>query len=60
MNNLKKSDSWKNQLAIAVNFISSKDSYEERVVHLNSDTQKPSFMTKSILSVLSILSIKTF
>ena len=60
MNNFKKSDSWKNQLAIAVNFISSKDSYEERVVHLNSDTQKPSFMTKSILSVLSILSIKTF
>ena len=60
MNNLKKSDSWKNQLAIAVNFISSKDNYEERVVHLNSDTQKPSFMTKSILSVLSILSIKTF
>ena len=38
MNNFKKSDSWKNQLAIAVNFISSKDSYEERVVHLNSDT----------------------
>ena len=38
MNNLKKSDSWKNQLAIAVNFISSKDNYEERVVHLNSDT----------------------
>ena len=28
-----KSDSWKIQLTIAINFLSSKDSYEERVMH---------------------------
>ena len=32
-NNLKKSDTWKIQLAIAINFISSKDNDEEHVMH---------------------------
>ena len=34
---LKKSDTWKIQLTIAVNFISSKDVDEERVMHSKSD-----------------------
>ena len=39
INNLKKSDTWKIQLTIAVNFISSKDDNdEERVMHSKSDT----------------------
>ena len=33
INNLKKSDTWKIQLTIANNFISSTDNYEERVMH---------------------------
>ena len=33
---LKKSDTWKNQLKIAINFISSKDNDEERVMHSKS------------------------
>ena len=37
VNNLKKSDTWKIQLTIAVNFISSKDNHEERVKHSKSD-----------------------
>ena len=36
-NNLKKSDTWKIQLAIANNFISSLDNDEERVMHSKSD-----------------------
>lgn len=32
-NNLKKSDSWKIQLTLAINFISSKGTNEERVKH---------------------------
>ena len=36
INNLKKSYSWKIQLAITINFISSKDTDEERVVHSKS------------------------
>ena len=32
MNNLKKSDTWKIQLTVAINFISSKDNDEERAV----------------------------
>ena len=40
INNLKKSDTWKSQLTIAINFISSKDTDEERVVHLTSDNIK--------------------
>ena len=35
--NLQNSDTWKIQLTIAINFISSKDTEEERVMHLNSD-----------------------
>ena len=37
INNLKKSDTWKIQLTIAINFISSKDIDEERVMHSTSD-----------------------
>ena len=37
INNLKKSDTRKIQLTIAINFISSKDNDEERVLHSESD-----------------------
>ena len=37
---LQNSDAWKIQLTIAINFISSKDSEEERVMHSNSDNIK--------------------
>ena len=35
--NLQKSDTWKIQLTIAINFISSKDVDEKRVIHSKSD-----------------------
>ena len=34
---LQNSDTWKIQLKIAINFISSKDSEEERIMHSRSD-----------------------
>ena len=37
INNLKTSDTWKIQLAIANNFISSKDNGEEQLMHSKSD-----------------------
>ena len=37
---LQNSDTWKSQLTIAINFISSKDTEEERVMHSNSDNIK--------------------
>ena len=37
MNNLKKNSTWKIQLMIAVNFLSSKDTDEELVIHSKSD-----------------------
>ena len=37
MNNLKKFDTGKSQLTIAINFISSKNTDEERVMHSKSD-----------------------
>ena len=37
MNNLKKSDTRKIQLTVAINFISSKDNDEEHVTHSKSD-----------------------
>ena len=37
INNLRKSNTWKIQLAIANNFISSKDNDEEHVMHSKSD-----------------------
>ena len=37
MNDLKKSDSWKIQLTIAINLISSKDTDEECAMHSKSD-----------------------
>ena len=40
MNDLKKYDTWKNQLTIAVNFMSSKDNDEERVMHSKNDNIK--------------------
>ena len=38
--NLKKSDTQKIQLAIAINFISSKDDVEEHVMHSKSDNKE--------------------
>ena len=35
--NFQKFDTWKNQLTMAINFISSKDVDEERVMHSKSD-----------------------
>ena len=37
LNNLKNSDSWKTQLTVAINFISSKNNDEDRVMHSKSD-----------------------
>ena len=37
INNLKKFDMWKIQLTITINFISSKDNDEKRVMHSKSD-----------------------
>ena len=41
--NLQKSGTWKVQLTIAINFISSKDADQEQVMHLESDNIE--FMT---------------
>ena len=38
--NLQNSDKWKTQLTIAINLIASKDTEEERVMHLSSDNIK--------------------
>ena len=38
--NLQNSDTWKTQLTIAINLIASKDTEEERVMHLSSDNIK--------------------
>ena len=38
--NLQNSDTWKTKLIIAINFIASKDTEEERVMHLSSDNIK--------------------
>ena len=40
INDLKKSDTWKNQLTVTINFISFKDNYEGRVTHSKSDNLK--------------------
>ena len=37
---LQNSDTWKNQLTIAINFISLKDAEEERVIHSRSNNIK--------------------
>ena len=37
---LQNSDTWKIQLKIAINFISSKDSEEERIMHSRSDNKQ--------------------
>ena len=37
INNLEKSDAWKIQLTVAIDFISSKDTDEERVMHSKSN-----------------------
>ena len=38
--NLQKSDTWKIQLTVAINFISSKDAEEERIIHSKSNNVK--------------------
>ena len=40
INNLKKLDTWKIQLTIAIDFISSKDKDEERVMYSKSDNEE--------------------
>ena len=40
INNIKKSDTWKIQLRRAINFMSSKDTDEERVMYSESDNTK--------------------
>ena len=40
INNLKKLDTWKIQLTIAIDFISSRDKDEERVMHSKSDNEE--------------------
>ena len=40
INNLEKLDTWKIQLTIAIDFISSKDKDEERVMHSKSDNEE--------------------
>ena len=40
IDNLKNSDTWKNQLTIAINFISSQDNNEEHVMDLKSDKKR--------------------
>ena len=40
INDLKKSDTWKIQPTIAINFISSKDTYKEHVMHSKSDNME--------------------
>ena len=40
IHDLKKSDTWKSQLTIAINFISSKYNDEERVIHSKTDNIK--------------------
>ena len=38
--NLKKSDTWKNQVTITIKFIYSKDSDEERLMHSKNDNEE--------------------
>ena len=47
---LQESDTWKIQLARAINFISLKDVDEERVMHTKSDSKE--FMTNNIVDEL--------
>ena len=64
INDLKKSDMWKIQLTIVINFISSIDSDEERMVHSKSDNirnmvsdQADEFIEELFQSLLSRFSI---
>ena len=47
INNLKKSEAQKIKLTIAINFISSKDTDEERVMHSKSDSLEPMIYDKA-------------
>ena len=47
IHDLKKSDTWKSQLTIAINFISSKYNDEERVIHSKTDNIKFMIYDKS-------------
>ena len=46
MINFQQPDIWKIQLTIAINFISSKDTDEERVMHSRSDNKNLHLMVK--------------
>ena len=48
INNIQKSDTWDIQLTIAINFVSYKDTEEEREMHSTSDNMKRWFMIKEI------------
>ena len=47
---LQNSDTWKIQLTVAINFISSKDAEEEYVMHSNSDNIKFTSYNENTLS----------
>ena len=61
MNNLKKSDTRKIQLTVAINFISSKDNDEEHVIHSKGDTievminDKANFETKKYQKIHKVI-----
>ena len=55
--NFQNSDTWKFQLTIAINFISSKDTEEERVMHSGSDNMKFTSCEKIIQQLLLIFCI---
>ena len=64
LNNLKKCDTWKTKLTVAINFISSKDNCEEFVMHWKSDNieiminDKPDEVTKKLFkSLLNIYQV---
>ena len=54
--NLQKSDAWKIQLAIAINFISSKNVDEERAMHSNSNNKEFLSYDKEIKLLMNFLS----
>ena len=58
MNKLKKSDTWKIQLAIAANFISSIDNDEEDIVHTKSDNIKVLINDEVIKELFDSLKIR--
>ena len=51
--NLQESDTWKIQFTISIAFISSKDIYEERVMHSKSDNMELMIMQMKLVINLS-------